>query len=72
MLTAADVLTACVAELRRLRAAEDQYVAEQRQAGVKICPDSAIRAHVEQVIASMEALARRLLTDSVGPFVEMR
>jgi hypothetical protein len=72
MLTAADVLTAAVVELRRLLTADDRYIAEQRRAGVTIHADPAIRAHVERVITDMETLARRLLVDSIGPFIEAR
>jgi len=67
----ADILIAAVAEIRRVQAAEDQYIHAQWQAGVKIFPDSVSRANVDHVVDEMERLARRLLTDSVGPFVEL-
>ena len=67
----ADVLIATTAEIRRLTALEDGYIMQQQRLGVTIHADTAARAQIDRVVTEMETLARRLLTDCVGPFIEL-
>ena len=45
---------------------------QERERGVSIDRDISLRTDIYSVVDQMERLARRLLTDSVEPFVDVR
>ena len=67
-----DILFSAVEQIRRQMTEQDRIIEQERERGVIVHQDVSLRADTYQVVDQMERLARRLLTDSVGPFVDAR
>jgi hypothetical protein len=67
-----DVLFSAVEQIRAHMREGDAYVFAERERGIDVRSDDEAIAHINDVLAQMERLARRLVTDTIGPYVNER
>jgi DNA phosphorothioation-dependent restriction protein DptG len=65
-----DILLTAVTQIREELSRNDRALREWRARGVSVTQDAALRQTIYDVVDQMERLARRLLTEAVGPATE--
>jgi hypothetical protein len=65
-----DILFTAVTQIREELSRNDHVLREWRARGVSVTQDAALRQTIYDVVDQMERLARRLLTEPVGPVTE--
>lgn len=67
-----DILFTAVTQIREELCRGDRELLELKEKGLSVSQDQAIRYTIEDVVNQMDRLARRLLTETVGPVAALR